>query len=168
MCKTSKVKVLSVIDQEWTYISEQNSVIRDYLVGKSNNREIISSALYISLRLVASELTLYKNSYILFPQKEYSEEDFIDLIIENIGNKLPSIDDKEGNNSYINNMRKIVWGYIKCHVKEIILLLKKTTIENYKVDSEDIHLMKDCLVVVFVESLMRNRELQLLEHDFHD
>ena len=154
------------INKGWQEIRERQNELKDLLFGEGDvkNHGLL---LHKSLQLVLGELLLHKEKYKKFPIKRYSEEDFVDMVIQSFNQETPSLDDVEGNKEYIESIREIMWGHIKSkHIKLWRFLAFLDMESQANITSEQIEMLMDCAVIVFVESIIREREIQLLEHSY--
>ena len=157
------VKLITIGNEIWSEMRDNTDAIQKFLKGGTCSK-LMGSYLYNSLRLVLIELISNKSVYEKYPSKYYSEEDFVDLVIESCGTKIPSINDIEGNNIFSDEIRTIMWGHIKNKYVELILLMKEMKQKDFQMEQKYFNLLRDCLTVIFVEVIIRKREIQLLEN----
>ena len=162
MSDTERIRTGVIGNEIWRDISNDMRKIKDYLCG---SREDIGEILCKSLKLVLIEISVNKEKYDKYSPVKYSEEDFIDLVIEDIGKQVPDINDIEKNNEYIDDIRKNMWGYIKTKFTLNFNLLEKICKNSeYILSEKECDLIHECLAVVFVEFILRERELEMLEN----
>jgi hypothetical protein len=149
----------------WAEISDNILDIRSFLTGEPHGNCDISKIMCYSLKLIVSEIVLNKDNYERYRVKNYTEENFVDMVIESTGHQVPDIEDIKGNEFYIGEIRDIIWGHIKSQSKEIVYLLESMGDQenSHQISSEDYSLLRECLTVCFVESLLRTREAHVLD-----
>ena len=164
----TKLQLRSLSNEMWSYMID--NVIELGRCLRDSSIKDVHDLYFKSLKLIILDLGTNKDIYKDYPPNIYSEEDFVDMIIESIGEKVPDDDKLKENEIYNNEIRAIAWGHIKTKYKEMLSLLRNLSKEEiYDIRNEDIHLLRECLTVIFVESLLRKRELQLLENSIrHD
>jgi len=159
-------KIISHGNSLWVRVDQNLDKIKTILSRES----VVPSAgefFYDSLKLIAIELETNKNKYNKYPSTILSEEQLVDIVIESIAENLPNIDDIEKNKTYNDELRVIIWGYMKSNFLKIFRLASKLSLRpNELVNQEDMDLMEDCLAVVFVEAIIRKREMQILENSY--
>lgn len=170
LASKKELEVMSLNNTEWEIIKGRFKDIEAFL-KEGESPEDIGLLMFNSLRLVTAELLVNREKYDKYPAKNYTEEDFVDLVIESIVESSPSLDDREGSLKYIDDIRKIMWGYVKNDIKKISSLLI-SLVEDVEqkitdpVSQENMKLLIRCLTIVYVEILLRQRELQILELSF--
>jgi hypothetical protein len=123
----------------------------------------------ISVKLVLSEIVMNLEKYEKYPARIYSDEEFVDMVIDSMVNGIPDIKDVEATESYIDAERKIIWGHIKMHVKritEILHAMGNPHEEDAAVKEKDGDIFLECLTTVWVECLLRDRETRILEDTY--
>jgi len=163
-----KFQLRSLSNEMWSYMID--NVIELGRCLRDSSIKDVHDFYFKSLKLVILDLGTNKDIYKDYLPKTYSEEDFVDMVIESIGKKVPEDDKLKENEIYNNEIRAITWGHIKTKYEEMVLLLRNLSKEEtYDIRTEDINLLRECLTVIFVEALLRKRELHLLENSVrHD
>ena len=164
----SKIQIVSFNNEAWSEIKANLSRIGEFLSGGEKN-EKIARLMNLSARLIASEFLINPDEYKKYPTVEYSDEDFVDMVIEAITQKVPDIDDTNANEQYIEDIRLIIWSHIKVYAKRLgeLLQIMAGDIEGYDaITDDDIQILMDCLTVAWVECILRNRESSMLEHHY--
>jgi len=156
--------MLSVLDKLWAKSRDNIDEIRDFLSTgfPSKNMDVI---IHDSLKQVVGEFIVNEEEYKKYPIIELEDEDFVDMVIESIATKIPEIHDIEENDKYIREFREIIWGCIKKYINEANLLFTNFYNKEYVLTKTDMELLMRCVTVVFVETVLRKREIQLLEYD---
>ena len=159
-----KINMLSVLDKLWAKSRDNIDEIRDFLSTgfPSKNMDVI---IHDSLKQVVGEFIVNEEEYKKYPIIELEDEDFVDMVIESIATKIPEIHDIEENDKYIREFREIIWGCIKKYINEANLLFTNFYNKEYVLTKTDMELLMRCVTVVFVETVLRKREIQLLEYD---
>ncbi len=162
-------RVLLIADNNsmWVIIKKNMSKIGSFLRDPQKSSDKVGFFI-IAYRLVLSELVLNSEGYNKYCAKEYSEEDFVDMVIESIALKIPEIEDTEGNEKYIEEIRNITWGHIKSRILRFSDMLSFGDVETMKKEftPEDMDVFMECLTVIWVECVLRLRETQILEHNY--
>jgi len=161
-----KIKVITFIDETWEIMKGKLSPMKDFL-SEQKLSDGIDLLFYDCLRLVLSEMRLEPKKYSKYPPHNYRDEDFVELMIKEISEPCPNLQDTEACISYIESMRKIIWGHIAIYIEDLVaLLLKMTAEKKQKITDNDVSLLSYCMTVVFVECVLRTKESQMLEADF--
>ena len=179
-------KIIEFNSQAWTTIKENEEKIIDFFIYKKKEDidiEEVGQLMFLSLKLILSELILHKEDYDKYPIINF-KCNFIEKMAELfLHNKVPPSNDFEGTNNYIEEFRKNLWGHVKSQKEKIssalIYLTDKDDIDdmNYfekneikKIKKDGIQsittCLGDCLMIVFIENILRNRELKILENDW--
>lgn len=169
--KQNKLELISYTNDLWVMMKDNMGVIKEYM---ENNEKtpLISNLIAHSIKLILGELMLKQEEYSKYPAVNYSDEDYVDMVIDTMTSMFPSIGDKEACEAYITENRKIIWGHIKTRCKrlsEIILgMSDQQQAENFVVNSEDMNIFDECLTVVRMECIFREIETYILEDTYGD
>ena len=164
-----EAKLITNNDELWTMFSERLVDVKEILVGNGENIDIDVSRnlLYNALKVIIGDLYINKKQYEELSNniELKNKDDFLNFVLKSLGNEIPPIEQKEENEKYINKFREIIWVYIKKYEKLLLLLLLKINDETDSSALSDVetNLMVSCLIVVFIECVLRNREFQILE-----
>lgn len=166
MDDNQKIQAMSHGNDLWVRIDQNLDKIKAILL-KEQIEDGAGTFFYDALKLVSIELITNKKKYDKYPSTFFSEEQLVDVVIESIAQKLPDMDDLEGNKVYNDELRAIMWGHLKFNFKKLFDLLDRANWKPEKaLGQEDLSVMEDCLVVVFVEAIVRRREIQILENSY--
>ena len=117
-----------------------------------------------ALRIAFLEFMFHRDSYEHYPSVFLDPDAFhqrIESIIE-IG--LPPIDDVQGNTEFIEDVRAFMWGYVKANYPRLFTLMqswKRNGFLAYYKEEENKQLLSACVGIVFIETILRERELIL-------
>ena len=164
MDKQNRAKLTALMDETWEIMKDYMTEMREFLLTFKPTPNI-NYLLYNSLRLVAHELSVNRDLYKKYPLQEFNDEDFVNLVITSMTDNVPGIAEQEENAKYMENIRKIVWGYIKKYKEQMSSLLSATDVSQTLNDNEML-MMQECMMVVLVECILRKREMILLENNF--
>lgn len=164
-----KYKLLKTNDILWDGMKIHMGEI-GYFLAEQKRTDNTIELLYGSLRLILSELLINKKLYAQYPMQNYSEQDFVNIVMESMNTPIPSIDDQKANARNIEYIRKIVWGHIKKHYKRALELLNtlNSTKDVHVLSEEETTILMECLAVAYVECLLRKREAILIESIWSD
>ena len=167
MNNDERALLIAANNSMWVIMKENMSKMGSFLRApqkSSDNVELFT----IAFKLILSELVLNRDDYNKYCAKEYSDEDFVDMVIESMALKVPKIEDTKGNEKYIDDIRTIMWGHIKSRISRFSEILAFEDIETMKKEStpEDMDIFMECLTVIWVECVLRLRETQILEHNY--
>lgn len=162
MKSNEEIQLISISDKLWMDIKTHIDEVKNFLTTKicTDNTPIL---LHVALRIVISELLLEADKYEAYSAQLYEEEDFVDMVIESIVYKWPSEKEEVKSKKYIEDIRKIMWGHIKKHYALMTDLVIRINDDSWTVSDKNMNLMIECLTVVYVECLIRDRELRFLE-----
>lgn len=157
-----KIKLRRILDFTWPGLELYISVMATYLQGgkitKSDDEKIIFKLMIACLTAVVGEL--YTNDkYAKYQSKNYTEEDFVDMVIESIGHKFPNKNDREGIIEYVENFRSILWGYARHHCKEYLELYED--LNEIFVNDSSFSFLRECMTIVTVESGLKSLESKI-------
>jgi len=169
LSKKQDASLIIFNNETWKFLKDHIVEIGIFLSTNKMTDNIID-CMVESVKLIISEFILNPQNYQKYSIKEYTADDFVDMIIEDISISVPNIDDYEENKEYIDNFRNIIWGYIKQY---------KNILPDILISMEDLEYVEDieeplntdysdicikCLTVVWVECILRIREAHILEH----
>ena len=158
-----KVQLINANSRMWQEIRPHMTEMEDFLTDEkiTSNTPLL---LYNSCQLVLSELVLNHELYSRYLTRDYSDEDFVNMIIASMNNVSPGIDDIEGNTKYMEDIRNVIWGHIKKYQKEFVAILRTFNDDNDRIiNGRELLILKECMTVVFVECALREREMTLLQ-----
>lgn len=158
-----EIKLNKMINELWQLIRDNEEKLSDFFFGDHDLDVDILIFMHKSLQLISGELLIKKKEYEKYAIKNYSNEDYVDMISESFVQKLPSMDDIEENEKYIEDIRDIMWGYIKGKQPEIWHILEIFDKKDHELSDKEIITMVDCGVIVFIECSLKKRETLLLE-----
>lgn len=164
------VKLIGFNNSMWNLMKKHIKEIGDFLSARAKTPEMANLIVY-SVKLVLSELIIKDESYKKYPATVYTEEDFVDMIIECIHTKVPKIDDIKASEIYIDEIRSVVWSHIKVSAErltEILTIMDKPDTMIDMLEDNDANLFVECLTVVWVECVLRKREALMLEHTYEE
>ena len=173
----SRTKIIEFNSQSWLIIKNSEEKIIDFFVYKKNEGpqdfDDLGELMYLSLKLILSELILHKEDYDKYPIINF-KCNFIKKMAELLHNKVPLSSDVDGTNKYIEEFRRNLWGHVKKHQEEIssafVYLTDIDDINNFEKEIMESKFQSvttclgDCLMIVFIENVLRNRELKILEN----
>lgn len=131
----------------------------------------IPTLIAMSIKLVLSELILYAEDYEKYPVREYSDEDFVEMVINIQGNDIPDVHDSKGNEVYFDGLREIMWGHIKGYankLSEILMVMDDPDKFRDDMDEMKAGIFLECLTVCWVECVLRKREAYILEQNYEE
>ena len=152
----------------WELMRVHTRDIRRYILARERTPDI-SNLIAISVKLVLSELVMNRKKYEKYPAKIYSDEEFVDMVIESMNSEPPDIKDVKAIESYIDKNRCIIWSHIKTHIHritEILAMMGDAHDRKDAVKEEDGDIFMECLTVVWVECVLRYRETRMLEDTY--
>jgi len=92
-----------------------------------------------------------------YEPKNYTESDFVDMVIESIGETLPELKDRESVLKYVEDFRVILWGHANWHANSFIQ--SYADIQNKSADVDKLfYILKESMTIVMVECLLRKYE----------
>jgi len=159
-----KVKLIAFNNVTWELMKFNIKDIGQFL---SDHEQVpgMSHLILMSVKLVLSELFIRKEHYGKnYPFITYSEEDFVDMVIDSMVVKLPDLDDEAANKDFMEDIRNTIWGHIKTRVLRLSDIMK-AMLEDHdtELSGNDVSIFMECLTVVWVECLLRDREAYILE-----
>ncbi len=131
----------------------------------------VAMLIAMSVKLIMSELVINPKSYDRYPVQEYSDENFVDMVIDAMALKVPGIEDVKGNEKYIEEIREIIWGHIKIHserLPQILVLMADPEMLKVGLEEDDADIFLECLTVAWVECVIRKRESLMLEKTYEE
>ena len=156
------------VRKEWAIGKDYIDEIKNYL-SKNIVTDKTEFLLHLCIKLIVAELILNEEDYSKYPKADFDDEYFTDFLIETMTETVPLLTDKKANEEYIEKIRKVLWGHIKNYQREMIVLFKKTKLS--KNDSitvyreEELKLLRKCMTVVFMERVLRDREIRMSKND---
>ena len=166
--KKEAVQLNDFNNSAWELMRVHMRDIENFLSGRVWTPEI-PNLIATSIKLILSELAIHRHKYEKYPAKIYSDEEFVDMVIDSMTSKSPDIKDVKANEIYIDENRKIIWSHIKIHVKRITeILVAMIDPDGAKdvIPETDGDIFMECLTVVWVECTLRDRETRMLENTY--
>lgn len=169
MSDNAKIKLITFSNQMWDEMKEHIEEMRLFLSQNVRTDNTIA-LLYNALKLVVSELVINEDMASKYPVQAYFAKDFADKTIESLDKPTPDMDNPEANDKRIEEIRKIIWGHIQSYGEKMSILLRDLTRtgadDTHVVTGTEMILLKECLTVVFVECILRKREIMLLKKQY--
>jgi hypothetical protein len=159
----NQVSLIKNSDKLWPIFKNRLQDIKNYLTGKDIPQDI-NELLFFSYGLVMGELSTNKEFYDNYPPKRFTDEEFVDLVIESMSHFDIKVKQKE--ESYIEDLRQIAWGYVKSYHEGMSKLLNKCGKKDYFFTKKDVELFVISLATVYIECVIRNQEEQSLEKSY--
>jgi len=167
--KKETVQLLDFNNSTWELMRTHIKEIEEFLSSREKTF-IIANLIAMSVKLILSELML-NEKYKLYPAKVYSDEDFVDMVIDSMTTSPPKIDDVEATENHIEISRKVIWGHIKRHTQRLVYILSSMgnlDEEQESITDKDANIFIECLTVVWVECILRDRETRMLENSYEE
>jgi hypothetical protein len=167
--RIERLKKIQFTNQCWGYINNHLTEVGNILKRNPiSDEESLKMAemVVIAGKIVINELRSNKNKYKEYPLIKYTDEDFVDFIIDIKNNSLPPLEDHEACSFYINNIRKIMWGFMKYREKKIREIINNEFNPIYiRLKGKDYiyDLLEECLTVVWIECFFKRKEAKMLE-----
>jgi hypothetical protein len=153
-------------DRLWTEIREYNEDIVGYL-SDGTYTDNINKAFNISIKLIIAELLVNREKYDKYPIKKLTTDDFIKMAIVDPTKKKIDLDIQEECEPFMEEVRSIIWGYIRQHYNDLKDLFLSINSDNRDdITEEEMDRLIECLCVTYIETNFRRRELYFLERDF--
>ena len=113
-----------------------------------------------SLSVIFGELNNTLGKLNKYEPKHYTHSDFVDMVIDSIGEEPPDKNDKEGIIKYVEDFRCILWGHTNYHTNKYFKLYADSIKDKTKeTNPEDfIEDLRECMTIVMVECLLRATE----------
>jgi hypothetical protein len=159
------IQLIAFNNSTWVLIKTHMEDIGEFL-SSHDKTPLIAELIAMSVKLILSELILNVEDYKKYPAVIYSDEDFVDMVIDSMANKIPGYDDLAANETYIDEIRQVIWGHIKVHVdrvSEVLTLFSDNKKTEEVLTEADSNIFMECLTVAWVECILRERESHLLE-----
>jgi hypothetical protein len=166
-------QAIALSDSFWTDIYPKKKLYA-YIAetGEDAVKEYIHGAAKCFV-IIALETALIYNDY----QEKIESMDIPDAILDTINDFMEHSIPSDKYETYVNQLRGIrdqMWGYCvknTCHISElsakIIEAFKKDgDLERTEFSDEETHLLYSGVVIAFVESVFRQRELRLMEGEY--
>jgi len=163
MEQTALAKGISLLDRLWTKIGYYQDDMVDFL--NCGDHYCAPTMLFErALRIVFLEFMLHRERYEHFPSvfSDYTEFHQKAESIIDIG--LPMTDDVTENMRFIEDVRAFLWGYVKANYPRLFTLMqswKRNGFLAYYKEEESKQLLSACVGIVFIETVLRKREILL-------
>jgi len=162
------IQLVNFNNSSWEYAKDHIETMEEFFSTYEKSQEV-AKLIVLSVKLVLSELMLKRDIYSKYPAKVYTEEDFVNMVIESMETNAPNADDLKANDAYFNDMRSIMWGHIKTRAQRLADVLvavdREGTADGIVSDDDGVAFI-ECLMVVWTECILRKRESQLLERAY--
>lgn len=161
--KDDITRVTATTDRLWVELRDHNEDIINYLSGGaiSNN---INRLFEISLKLVISELLIGREKYEKYPVNKFTTDDFIQMAVIDPTKKNIDYDNQEECEPFMEEVRAVMWGYIKQYYEELTDLFLSLNREYERdINDDEMDRLIECLCVTYIETNFRRRELYFLE-----
>ena len=90
-----------------------------------------------------------------YEPKHYTDSDFVDMVIESIGENKPDQDDREIVLKYVEDFRNTLWGHVIYHANRYIKLYVDTQAKQVVEANESFDIFNECMTIVMVECFLR-------------
>ena len=142
----------------WSYfdlkIHDMSRYLSEGNVPDNSDANDILDLMLMCLSLVSNEICGDTGRYQKYQPKIYSDEDFVDMVIDSIAHEVPA--DKEGMKKYIEDFRSVLWGHANYHHEDYLKL--QMDFENSYNKDTTFSLLRQCMVIVNTESMLRRME----------
>jgi hypothetical protein len=158
--KDEKKLINDILKSKWQAIEKYISIMHLYLddgdLADGYTSDDILKIMLECLSIIFGELNNKIGTLNKYEPKCYTDSDFVDMVIDSIGQELPSKDDKIGVGRYAEDFRIILWGYANHNSNRYFQLYAEMG-ENENTDEYFITL-KECMTIVMVECILRSME----------
>lgn len=158
-------------DRLWVDLRAYKSDILSYFSTQAPTLRSIKATL-IAIQLINHELHYNAAKYSKYPPKDNSFEDFIKLAAIQPSDLEINYADPAERQAFMNEIREIMWGYIKKRKGNLDLLMQKMkdpSEEEGEIDIDmspkDFECLAECLCVAYLESEFRQKELIFFEQE---
>lgn len=161
----NKTKIIDdILQNKWLamekFIPFMSKYLHDKEIAFGLTAEDILKLMSECLTVIFGELNNELGTLNKYKAKCYTESDFVDMVIESIGQEIPDKDDKAGTLEYVEDFRVILWGYTNYHANKYLELY--TSIVAHKLGEADagnsFDTFRECMTIVMVECLLRSME----------
>lgn len=163
--KNDMIKLKAHNNEMWNLMEDYSDNIAEYWETREKTM-LISKLMAQSLGIILCQLMVKKEEYKKYPATVYSEEDFVDMVVDMMVNKCPSIKETKAYEDYIDCTRKILWGHIKIRSDRIGEILQANhnpeTSKDFVLTDDDMVILNETLMVVYMECLLRKTEAHIL------
>ena len=157
--------VISKADSMWSELRDYNEDIVNYLTDGTFN-DNTNKLLNMALKLIISELLAHGKKYEKYPIQKYTTDDFIKMAVVAPVNKEIDYDNEEECEKFMEEVRGIMWGYIRQYYDDITnLFLSLCREEKEDINEDEFSRLIECLCVAYIETNFRKKELYFLERD---
>lgn len=148
---------------KWVRIKQHVEAMSAYMrrgeILDGYSKEDILSLMLESLTIISGEMLNPLSTLRKYEPKNYTDSDYVDMVIDNISEEMPSLDDKEGITSWIERFRVDMWGHVNYHANKYVKLYgEQKDPEKQSEPEEFIFELKECMVVVMIECNFRKVE----------
>ena len=149
--KWDKIKCLIPFMSEYLYNKE---ILEGY------SAEDVLKVMSECLNMLFGELNNKLGELNKYEPKHYTDSDFVDMVIESIGEDMPDKNDRKATLKYVEDFRVTLWGHTNYYASKYLRLYIDTMDGKSKDKNanEFIDVLKECMTIVMVECLLRITE----------
>jgi hypothetical protein len=155
-----KNKAEKDIKKMWALIQKDSEALGYYLsTGKfmdGVNEQDIFMMMVVCLKIVVGELYVNTEKYEKYPAKHYTEDEFVNMVIDSIGKKLPDKNDFDGTIAHIKSIKSLMWGYAKYNCENYLKLYM--AFNQHDTGNCTFGHLKSCAAIVLVECILRRTQ----------
>lgn len=165
--KDEKKLINDILNLKWTSIEKHVSIMHAYLddgeIADGYTSDDILKIMLECLSIIFGELNNKIGALSKYEPKYYTNSDFVDMVIETIGQEIPGKDDKTETLKYVEDFRSTLWGHTNHHANKYFKLYAEMGKNENTIVDESFITLKECMTIVMVECFLRIKERTVKE-----
>jgi hypothetical protein len=152
----NKEEVIRIIlERKWSAMENHVTFMRSYLDGDLDQErpDDVLKMMLESLSIIFGEINSQLSKLNKYPPIEYTVSDFVDMVIEAIGEEPIDKSNRSEVDKYVEDMRISLWGYVNYNTKRYLDLYMGWP--HNANENESFIILRECLTIVMVECILR-------------
>jgi hypothetical protein len=156
--------IQKIMEHKWKQMEQFTPFLRTYLhdndIPEGYTAKTVLGVMTECLSMLFGELNNKLGKLNKYEPEHYTDSDFVDMVIDTIGETLPDKNDREAVLKYVEDFRIILWGHTNHYAQKYIGLYTDLQDKEKSVDAAKMAfpILRECATIVMVECLLRKYE----------
>ena len=166
--KNQEQMIKDIMEFKWEKMETKIPFMSAYLHNKEilegYNADDVLNVMSECLTMLFGELNNKLGKLNKYEPKHYTDSDFVDMVIESIGEDILDKSDKEASLKYVEDFRITLWGHTNYHADKYIKLYTGI-MEKISAIEKSYDILRESMTIIMVECLLRIIEKKIFEKE---